>query len=286
MPGPGPGPADFGEQPIGFGEQPAGFGEQPPGPAAGPPGPGSEPRPGSEATPLGLGPASPAPARQAPVPALPAPVPAEPPWAWYSPRRAGAWRPRTGFRVVHRPVGVNPVAVPARCASRTGLSPGNPAGGDVRAAGQRVVAACGLAAGGRTRCGPPVIPDAALTGIRQTMNQMIAPYLEPAGEAALLRQEPRHGAARGRAPGGVPGGEVPVSVPAPHGCDRLRDRGVPLGAQRFRLRRVRDRSPRNTVLRAGQVLGGQRGGDHGGRGTLPELRTGCVTRTWWSIPRR
>ena len=139
-------------------------------------------------------------------------------------------RHRTGIRAVRRSAQAGPVAVPARCAPRAGLSSRDQAGGAVCPARRRVVTARGLTAARRPGERPARYP-----GRRARRDP---PHHEPddgalpraAGEAALLRPEPGRGGAGGRAPCRVSRREVPVPVPAPHGCDRLRARGVPWGS--------------------------------------------------------
>ena len=104
---------------------------------------------------------------------------------------------------------------------------------------------------------PPVIPDAAIAGVRRTMDEMTGSYLARRGKKRYLRQEPGHGAIRRVAAAGLSGGEVPVPVPAPDGRDRVGYRGLPVGPERLWLRLLHREHARQRGVGAGQVLAGR-----------------------------
>jgi len=117
--------------------------------------------------------------------------------------------------------------------------------------------------------GPPAIPDAALAGIRHTMNRMMAPYLGRRGKQRYCDQSRGAAEQADVTPCRVSRREVPVPVPASHGCDRFRARGGAVGAQRPRVRLVCGSFVPEHGADDRPVLGGQCGADHGRRGTLP-----------------
>ena len=129
-------------------------------------------------------------------------------------------------------------AVPAGRAPRAGVPAGDQPAGHGRSAGHGVVADRGRGAVGRAR--RRAAGDTGRGDRRSAPGAGRDDRVLPgaAREAAVLRQEPGHGAVRRAAAADLSGGQVPVPVPAPDGCDRVPDRGLPLGPERVRVRPV------------------------------------------------
>ncbi len=88
------------------------------------------------------------------------------------------------------------------------------------------------------------------------------------GEAAVLRQEPGGGAARGAAAEDLARRPVHLPVPASDGCHRVRHRGVTVGPDQLRVRAVHRQPAGQQRGRAGQVLARLHDVDRRGRGAL------------------
>jgi hypothetical protein len=88
---------------------------------------------------------------------------------------------------------------------------------------------------------PPVIPDAAIAGIRDTMDRMTAPYLARRGKRRFCDKSLGTAGYAELLLRIYPGARFHLLVPSSDGRDQLGDGGVPVGAERLRVRPVHRR---------------------------------------------